>query len=199
MRILQISRIFLPVLFVLFLSNFSFGFDDYSVKPIRKLNICILIYKEANQVSKKTVKSLIQKASEDYENNVGIKFKIVEKHETSLDVIKSWDLRKEFRSECVKGDAVIVFTNKEQPGNWGRSNSDFNVIWIYEVDSLLNANQCFTTQMTVEHEIAHLFGVWDELGNRSFMHTDYKCTRMWPSEIKDVIFKNKFKIFSYPR
>lgn len=173
-------------------------------KKIRTISVCVLI-DEKSLVPMKIVNQLIYDAASDYRKNVGIEFTIVESHNTKLDPLLSWHLSSSLRSECNQGQVVAVFTNQKRfMKMWGLglrilgdSDKDFGVIWLYDVESRLNQNDCnLNPRITVEHEIAHLFGATHDSPEGSFMRDSPKCTNPWPRLFRQLILKNKYRTWN---
>lgn len=181
---------------------------NHPAEEIRNVNVCALV-SEKNPVSLENINLLMERASVDYMQNVIMKFTIVEAHTTNLDpkidLSRANELSRKFRAECSQGEIVLVFSNekhfilfdnRKQGEVFGLSTRTFGVAWIYTADSRFNATCNISTKMTVEHEIAHLFGAEDDKSGRSLMSRNFDCKDIWPESLRKIILKNKFHTWS---
>lgn len=156
--------------------------------PARTVGLCVLDDKKA-PVSRATITTLIDRLSTDYAAQVGIAFRIAELHDYHF--VSSENEGRTWKS-CAKSDAIVVFTNSDRhelrkSGERELLGREYSgAVWIYRTEHRApDESSAFTT---LEHEIAHLFGVRDDRdpNSKSFMNFHGRGTS-WTEKIRNII------------
>lgn len=154
--------------------------------PIRTVGLCVLSDRKT-PISRTTIENLIDHLSADYTEQVGIAFKMAELHDHRF----ASDARDpKIQHACAAGNAILIFTNRNGVQRENGEEKELlgmeypGVVWIYRTARrTARESSAFTT---LEHEIAHLFGVDDDNDPQSFMNSRGRGTS-WTPTIRRII------------
>ena len=181
----------------------------------RAIGVCVLNDAQA-PVRPKTIENIVRVVSSEYdENETGLRFKIVERHDIQSDLLHP-SLADVDRA-CHRRDIILGFTNRmhyilvpdggKKRDMFGFAEAHTGIVWIYETETRKDNDPTIVVPSpynTAKHEIAHLFGVFDPTvktpeacPGADFMYT-WCDTDAWSESLAASIRSNRQRTWTKP-